>query len=106
MRLESRRLSKWPGADGLDRSADFLSSRIPARALYHTTEKLVKTHKIFFTKFHSKPWPDSFTLSSLSGIILTVPSCRARSSVDRAVDFESKGRGFKSLRARSLISLF
>ena len=27
---------------------------------------------------------------------------RARSSVDRAVDFESKGRGFKSLRARSL----
>jgi hypothetical protein len=27
---------------------------------------------------------------------------RARSSVDRAVDFESKGRGFKSLRARFL----
>jgi hypothetical protein len=29
-------------------------------------------------------------------------SC-ARSSVDRAVDFESKGRGFKSLRARFIV---
>ena len=30
---------------------------------------------------------------------------RARSSVDRAVDFESKGRRFKSSRARSLFPL-